>query len=368
MSKLFEPYRIHDLVLRNRFVRSATYDGMADKQGHVTDPQIAMVKALAEGGVGLIILGAVHVHPSGVFSPVQTSIVSDDCIPGLKRIADTAHERGARVAVQLFHAGRDAVPYQSMLGQVTVGPSYVRDDSYLPPTYRTLEEDEIWEVVGAFGDAAARARQAGIDAVQVHGAATYLLSQFLSPFANRRDDSWGGALENRLRIHLEILSDVRAKVGEDYPVLIKLGLKDAFEGGLTLEEGFAAAERLAGAGYDALEIHHGLEGSGKEEAEWRTAIETYEQEAYLSGWTREVKRRVDVPVILVGGVRSYERAEALIDDGDADLVSMSRPLIREPSLIRDWERGDHHQAACISCHGCLRGLLELKPLQCVAAG
>jgi len=174
-------------------------------------------------------------------------------------------------------------------------------------------------------------------------------------------------LENRLRLHLEILRDVRAKVGEAYPVLIKLGLKDAFEGGLTLEEGLEAAERLAEAGYDALEIHHGLEGSGSEEAEWRTAVETFEQEAYLRAWTRAVKRRVDVPVMLVGGVRSYERAEALIQDGDADLVSLCRPLIREPGLIGDWERGDRHRAACISCNGCLRGLGELKRPQCVVA-
>jgi 2,4-dienoyl-CoA reductase-like NADH-dependent reductase (Old Yellow Enzyme family) len=366
MSVLFEPFRIQEMVLRNRFVRSATYDGMADRQGHITDRQLAMVETLAEGGVGLIVVGAVHVDLSGWFAPVQTSIASDDCIPGLAQMADRVHERGGRIAVQLFHGGREAATYQGRLGRQAVAPTYVPNDPYCAKTYyRGLEPYEIGQIVQAFGDAAARAQEAGIDAVQIHAAHAYLFSQFLSPFTNRRDDEWGGSLENRLRFHREVLHDIREKVGDEYPLLIKLGLKDHFENGLALTEGFEAAEQLTVLGLDALEISYGLRGSGYEQTEFRTKIDTLEKEAYLSAWAREMKRRTEIPVILSGGVRSLGRAEALIQEGDADMVALCRPLIREPGLIREWEQGDPQRATCISCNGCLEALRRLEPLRCV---
>jgi len=167
-----------------------------------------------------------------------------------------------------------------------------------------MTRDEILEIIEAFGSAAKRAREAGFDAVQIHGAHAFLLAQFLSPYTNRRDDEWGGSLENRLRFHIEVYKAIRRNVGEDYPVLIKLGVEDGFPGGLDLTEGKRAAQILAEIGFDALEISQGLRGEMFEGTEFRTRIDGPEREAYFRAWGKEVKQNVNVPVMMVGGFRT----------------------------------------------------------------
>lgn len=361
-SILFEPTKIKNMELRNRFVRSATYDGCADK-GYVTEKQMNLFTTLAEGGVGLIVTGITVVHPSGQISKFQNSISSEEFISGLKRLTSAVHERGAKIAVQLFHAGREA-RFSRSTGRVPIGPSFLEKDPYLKTEYRAMTGNEIWEVVRAFGDGAKRAREAGFDAVQIHGAHAYLLSQFLSPYTNCRRDEWGGSLENRLRIHREIYLDIRQKVGEDYPVLTKIGVQDGFPGGLDFREGKIAAKYLAESGFDALEISQGLRGSSYEETEFRTKISNLDREAYYRRWTTEIKKKVGVPVMLVGGLRTFELMEEIIQDGEADFISLSRPLIREPGIINNWMRGDRHRAECISCNKCLEGLRREGGLYC----
>ena len=351
--------------MRNRFVRSATYDGCADKHGYVSEKQIKLFSGLAEGGIGLIVTGITHVHPSGQISLYQNSMTNDDFIPGLKRLTAAVHHRGAKIVVQLFHAGRERAKFLRPKDGEAIAPSFVQRDPYFSKSYRSMNEDEIWEVVHAFGDAAKRAREAGFDAVQVHAAHAYLLSEFLSPFTNRREDDWGGTLENRLRIHREIYLDIRAKVGEDYPVLVKIGVQDGFAGGLEFREGKMAAQRLAQWGYDALEISSGLRGKGYGTAEFRTKINRLEREAYFREWCKEIKSEVNVPVMMVGGLRTFELMEEVIQNGEADFVSLSRPFIREPGLVNDWKSGDIHRATCISCNKCFEALLEREPLHCV---
>jgi 2,4-dienoyl-CoA reductase-like NADH-dependent reductase (Old Yellow Enzyme family) len=227
-----------------------------------------------------------------------------------------------------------------------------------------MTEDEIWEIVRGFGEGARRAREAGFDAVQIHGAHGYLLSQFLSPYTNRRDDKWGGDLRNRLRIHTEIYQDIRHKVGEDYPVLIKLGVQDGFPGGLEFSEGKLAAEYLAESGFDALEISQGLRGTDSENTEFRTKINTLAREAYYRNWCAEIKKKVNVPMMMVGGLRTFTLMEEIIQNREADFISLSRPLIREPGIINEWKRGHRHRAKCISCNQCFEGLIKRKPLRC----
>ena len=362
-STLFEPIRIKNMELRNRFVRSATYDGCAH-EGYVTDKQVDLYATLSEGGVGLIVTGITYVHPSGGLSKLQNSIESDERIEGLKRLTSAVHERGAKIAVQLFHAGREA-RFPESRDEIPLAPSLLEGDPYFKGRHRAMTEDEIWEVVHAFGDGAKRAREAGFDGVQVHGAHAYLLSQFLSPHTNRRKDVWGGGLENRLRIHREIYRDIRQKVGEDYPVFIKLGVQDGFRGGLEFDEGRLAAKYLAHSGFDALEISQGLRGSNYEETEFRTKINSLDREAYYRRWCAEIKKEIDVPMMMVGGLRSFQLMEEIIENNEADLISLSRPLIREPSLINDWKRGDRHRSKCISCNKCLEGLRRGETLQCV---
>jgi len=230
------------------------------------------------------------------------------------------------------------VLYLKYKKRTAIGPSESFDNPYFEEPYRAMTEEEIREIIQAFGDGARRAKEAGFDAVQVHGAHAYLLSQFLSPFTNRRNDAWGGPLENRLRFHQEVYKEIRSRVGEDYPVLIKIGVQDNFDGGLEFDEGRAAAEFLARLGFDALEISSGLRGKGYEMTEFPTGINRVEQEGYFREWCKEIKARVQVPVIMVGGLRSFEVMEEVIEKGQADLVSLSRPFIQIPILLEKENR------------------------------
>ncbi|MFH1490533.1 MAG: NADH:flavin oxidoreductase, partial [Pseudomonadota bacterium] len=249
--------------------------------------------------------------------------------------------------------------------QTALAPSLVDNDSYPSGTCRAMSEQDIREVIRSFGDAARRAREAGFDAVQIHAAHGYLFSQFLSSAANRRKDAWGGALENRLRFHREVFHDIRAKVGEDYPVLIKVGVQDGVPGGLPFEEGKTAARSLALLGYDALEISSGLRGKGYQNSEFRTGINRVEDEAYFRHWCSEIKIQVKVPVMIVGGLRTYKLMEDIIRKNEADFISLSRPLIREPDIINRWKSGNHHRAGCISCNKCFDALLKGEKFHCV---
>ena len=228
-----------------------------------------------------------------------------------------------------------------------------------------MAEDEIREVIQSYGDAAKRAREAGFDGVQIHAAHGYLLSQFLSPFTNRRKDDWGGTLPNRLRIHCEICRDIRKKAGEDYPLLVKLGVRDGFPGGLEIGEGLQAAEMIVRWGADALEISQGLRGVEYEGTEFRTGIDSPEKEAYFRPWCKAVKERVPVPVMMVGGMRTLAVMEEVLEKREADFISLSRPLIREPGLVNDWRKGDQRRSACISCNKCLERLKKDGTLHCI---
>lgn len=359
---LFEPYKIKRLEIRNRFVRSATYDGIADKNGRVSERQMSLYEELAHGKVGLIITGIAYVDVTGRISPSQNSIACEDDIAGFSQLTGMVHNLGTKIAVQLFHAGRETGKiYQK---RPALAPSVIADDPFFTAPHREIEEDEIGQIIAAFGKGAARARAAGFDAVQIHGAHAYLLSQFLSPFTNRRKDKWGGSLENRLRLHRDIIRAVRSEVGADFPVLMKLGVEDGFAGGLESQEGLAAAETLAHGGLDAIEISSGLRGRGYKHSEFRTAIDRPNRKGYFRDWCREIKQRVDIPVIMVGGIRSLGTAANIIQTGTADLVSLSRPLIREPDLVARWQSGDLGPATCVSCNRCMEALLEAKPFGC----
>ena len=365
MSILFEPTKVKNLELPNRFVRSATYDALADRAGHVSDKQIELFMQLAEGGVGLIVAGIAYVHYTGCLSTRQNSIATDDCIPGYRKLTDAVHQRGAKIALQLFHAGRESSSFlKAKRKELAVGPSVVTNDPYFAEECRPVTEDEVWTIIHAFGDAARRAGEAGFDAVQVHAAHAYLLSQFLSPSTNRREDNWGGSLENRLRLHREVYRDIRAKVGKDYPVLIKLGVEDGFPGGLKFSEGKQAAQLLAQDGFDALEISQGLRGEKYSGFEFRPGITNVDREAYFGHWCKEIKSQVKVPTMMVGGLRTFELMEQIIQKGEADFVSLSRPLIREPDLINRWKTDSHYKPACISCNQCFDVLLRGQTLVC----
>ncbi len=220
MSKLFESSAINDMELMNRFVRSATWEGMAADDGTVTPKLIETMTALARGGVGLIITGQAYIQPDGQAAPWQLGIYKEDLIHGLQEMTAAVHECGGKIVIQLAHAGHFA-PKQL----IRQPPLVVSDfDGLAKSPRKEITLQDIGEIVGAFADAARRAKSAGFDGVQIHSAHGYLLSQFVSPFFNRRQDRYGGDIRNRARIHLEVCQAIREAVGKDYPVLIKMNL------------------------------------------------------------------------------------------------------------------------------------------------
>ena len=355
MTGSFDPITIDGLRIRNRFMRSATWDGTATDAGEVTDASVKIFEGVARGGVGLIVTGYAYVSEQGKAAVGQYGVSEDRHIGGLQRLVKAAHDHGAKIAVQIAHAGI-GVGLLKRSDLVALAPSRIEG---LTSPHRALTSSEIEEIVSDFGTAAARAREAGFDAVQLHAAHGYLMSQFLSPLANHRTDKWGGTAERRRRFHVEVMRSVRRAVGEAYPIWMKLGLQDHSHGGLQLSEGLDALKVLTGEGLSAVEVSTGLGAMGS-----RVSKPGDEERPYFRRDSAEAKRVVDIPVMLVGGIRSLSMAEDILGRGDADMISMCRPLIREPDLIARWQRGDTAPAKCISCLKCLGVALRGEPLEC----
>lgn len=361
MSKVFEKTAIKSMALANRFVRSATWEGLAGSDGSCTRRLRDVTAALAEGEVGLVITGHAYVSPEGQAGPWQIGVHRDGMIPGLRDMAEAVHQAGGRVALQIAHAG--CYGFASGTGIGAVGPSPGIPDR--TPACRELTRQEIAGIVAAFGAAAVRAREAGFDAVQIHAAHGYLLSQFLSPFFNRRGDEYGGCVENRARIVLEVLCGVRRAVGDEYPVLLKLNSQDFIDGGLTVDDMLAVAALLERAGVDAIEMSGGtIYASGEFSAIRTGALARPEEEVYYRDAALRFKREIGVPLMLVGGIRTFQVAQALVDEGVADYLSLCRPLMREPGLVRRWRSGDRRRSGCLSENACFGPLMKGEGLCC----
>jgi 2,4-dienoyl-CoA reductase-like NADH-dependent reductase (Old Yellow Enzyme family) len=365
---LFTPTQIGGLELKNRLVRSATFDGGADRRGHVTGWQIDLYEKLARGGAGLIVTGLFSVHPSGRLAGRQNVISDDVAVDGLRKLAAAVHRHGGKIAVQLAHGGRECHVYQTYHGRTAVAPSQLEDDPHHVHPHRAMTSEEIEEIVASFGAAAGRVREAGGDAVQLHGAHAYLVSQFLSPASNRRKDRWGGGFEARGRFLSEVYRAKRRRVGADFPLLIKLGVADGFAGGLTFAEGRKIAAHCMALGFDAIEVSQGLRGKPYAETEFRTGVNRPQEEAYFKSWAAEIRRDASVPIIMVGGLRSVAVIREALEAGNADLAALSRPLICEPDLVARWRSGDEAPSRCISCNRCFEALLEGRRLGCVVSG
>jgi 2,4-dienoyl-CoA reductase-like NADH-dependent reductase (Old Yellow Enzyme family) len=360
MSKLFESSEINGLKLGNRFVRSATWEGMATDDGACTPKLIDLMVKLAKGGVGLIITSHAYVQKVGQASLKQLGIYNDDMIPGLQKMTGAIHENGGKTVCQLAHAG--FFGNAQLSGQTPIAPSIVEGIAEGPR--QEITKEDIQHIIEAFAAAANRAQNAGFDGVQLHGGHGYLLSEFLSPLFNHRTDEYGGPIENRARMALEVFQAIRETVGKDFPVLIKMNSKEFVDGGLTTEDFVQAGKMLADAGIDAIEISGGLPIRATTRSS-QLGINKEEKEAYFQEEARALRRKTDVPIILVGGNRSFQVAERLVDDGVADYISMSRPLIREPDLINRWKAGDLTKAACVSDNMCFKPGMEGKGIYCL---
>ncbi len=358
---LFEPITIGSLTLENRTVRSATWMGMADAEGGCTPRLVDTLAALARGGVGLIVTGGAMVDGASRFAPGALCGDRDALEPGLAAMVQAVHDVGGRIALQIAHSGLQAAA--ELTGQEPVGPSPMMTQQ--GPLGRALTAGEIDEIVEAFGAAARRAVRAGFDAIQVHAAHGYLLSEFLSPWFNHRTDDYGGALENRARLLLQVVRRVRQETGDGYPILVKINAEDRLPEGFGVSDMLTVCGWLQEAGVDAIELSGGTTLALMQGEPQNSYARAGDPAVYWRDAAEQFKARVSLPLILVGGIRSLATAETLLAEGVCDCVAMSRPLIREPDLVARWRSGDASDAACVSCDGCFGPGMQGLGVQCV---
>jgi 2,4-dienoyl-CoA reductase-like NADH-dependent reductase (Old Yellow Enzyme family) len=362
MAELFEHNAIGGMTMANRFVRSATWEGLANPDGTITPRLIQMMVELATGEVGLIISGYACVSPEGQVNPRHLAVHEEKFLPGLKEMVKAVHAAGGRIVLQLAHGGSRA--NTKLSGLERIGPSPLEKKGR--QICRMADKQDIVNIVSAFARSSEIAKQAGFDAVQIHAAHGYLLSQFLSPAFNKRTDEFGGELANRARLLLEVAQGIRNTVGPRYPILVKINSEDFLKDGMSPPEAVEVSGMLEKASVNAIEFSGGTTDSLDRYLPVRPGIlKTPEEEVYYRDAARLYKQNVTIPLILVGGIRSYGVAEELVRNGTADYISMSRPLICEPGLIKRWREGDRHKSACISDNACYVAGLEGKGVYCV---
>ena len=349
---IFEPITVCNLNIQNRFVRSATHEWLADDDGRPTSKIGDMYEELAKNEVGLIITGYSYVNPRGKSSDNQQGIYDDSFIEPYQDITSRVHKYKSKIVAQIVHGGRQAKPTPT--DPIPIAPSPVTDTSSgITPIEMT--EADILETIEDFANAARRAKEAGFDGVQLHCAHGFLLSSFISPYTNQRTDRWGGSIEKRTQIIVDIIKRIRQTTDDDFPIMVKLNATDGFDNksekvGLDMPECVEIAKILEQNGICAIEVSGGISEAGPVMS--RPNINKPEKEAYFKQYSKAIKEAVNIPIILVGGVRSKTMMESLISDGYADMISMSRPLIREPDLIMKLKSGESEQVSCVSCNKC----------------
>ena len=377
-ATLFGPARLGGLELRNRVIKTATYEGMTPHGA----PSAALVRhhrAIAAGGVGMSTVAYCAVSPNGRTFAEQM-YMREAIVPGLRELTDAIHAEGAAASLQLGHCGFFS-KNRELPGRLPHGPSFAFNAYGAMagmPFARAMREAELETVIEEFGQAAGLAVRAGFDAVELHLGHGYLLSQFLSPAINRRRDRWGGSLDNRMRLPLAVLARVRAAVGSQVPIIAKTNLRDGFRGGLELDEAVGIAQRLEAAGIDAIELSGGFTSINpfylfrggrplKEMIEveksrlqkltlrWfgaRVIREYPFEEMFFLREARVVRAAVRVPLILLGGLLSLDNLETAMREG-FDFVAMGRALIADPDLIVRMQRGAATRSRCTSCNKCV---------------
>lgn len=389
MSLPFSPMKIRDMEVKNRFVRSATYECMAKETGEVTDELVNLYRHLAAGEVGLIITGYTFIHPLGRAFKYHAGIHNDEMIPGLKRMVDAAHREEGKIVFQISHAGRQTT--KATIGQAPIGPSSTGRDpvNFVKP--RQMSEEDIHLAITSFGHAARRAHEAGADGVQLHGAHGYLINQFLSPFFNQREDAWGGSDENRFRFLKETVREVKKAIGDGMIILVKLNTNDFTpQEGITPPLAVKYASWLAELGIDGLEISCGTGlysfmnmSRGEVPVDelvssfpwWKKPLARLTLNKLVGkydleeGYNLEAAKLIkpvlgEVPLIPVGGLRNLRHMEEVLERKWADFISMSRPFIREPDLVRRFREGKAEFASCVSCNRCLAAINNDMPLRC----
>jgi 2,4-dienoyl-CoA reductase-like NADH-dependent reductase (Old Yellow Enzyme family)/thioredoxin reductase len=358
---MFSPGRIGKMRLKNRLVMPPMVRNYADTKGLVTKQYIDHIARIAKGGVGMLILEASYVAQEGKGFVNELGIHSDACIPGLKKLAAVAHKNGAKIGIQLYHAGRQTVPGNNG-GKQPVAPSPIPDplEQVMP---RQLKVKEIRSLVRAYARAAGRAKKAGMDFVEIHGAHGYLVEQFLSPFSNKRTDAYGGTEMKRLRFASEVYLAVRKAVGAAYPVTIRLSGDEMVKGGLKIKDAIKIARHLEGLGMDAFHISAGVYGSY---VQGHMIPPMAIEDGPLLRLAAAVKKAVNVPVIAVGKLRTPQIVERALKSKTGDFVAIGRTLLADPewpNKVRAGRLADINK--CIACNqGCISRLFAQQDVRC----
>jgi len=355
--KLLSNFKINTLLLDNRIVMPPMATYFADREGRVTDKITAYYRRRAGGGAGYITIEHTGVRADGKASKNMMMIHTDEHTEGLTKLVEAIHEEGGKVVVQISHAGRQTA--KSITRTPIVAPSAVPCPVY-GGAPRALEICEIQEVVFSFSRAAARVKEAGADGVEIHMAHGYILNQFLSPLANRRNDQYGGDPERRLRAPLEVLQAIRATVGADFPIICRISADEYIEGGLRLPDSKKIAVALERNGADAIHV-----SACQLSSVVPLIPHYYVKEGIFTHLAQGIKSSVNIPVIAVGRIRTPELAEQTIATGKADLVSMGRALIADPDLPRKVREGRRDMIVpCISCCRCMHSLISIGSVRC----
>lgn len=383
MSISFTPFTLGPLQIKNRFIFSACEDSAATDDGLITDTMLKRYNLLSKGNIGLIISSHLSVHPLGRTRKMQLGIYHDNMIQGLTQVTRAVHQYEGKIIFQLGHAGTSAP--QDIIGHAPPGPS---SD---PP----LQEHEILEIINSFIAAAKRAAEAGADGIQIHAAHGYLINQFLSPFYNKRQDSWGGSEENCFRLLKEIIIGTKKNIPTDMALLIKLNTHDHTpEEGITIPRAIKYAERIAQLQVDGVEISCGTSLLSP----WNMCRGAVPTKELLMRYPDEQKSRIEkilknmegkfdlvegynieaakmirpmmkkVPLFAVGGWRSLSEMEQALTNGSTDCIPLCRPLIREPLLVKHFQEGSTEKAACTSCNKCLAALANNMRVRCYEKG
>ena len=359
-SHLFSPITINGMTLKNRAVMPPMGTGYGNADGTVSDRLLAYLARRAQGGTGLIITEICAVDPRGKGFPNELGAWKDDFISGLVRIPEALHRYGAKVALQLHHAGRET--FEAAAGAMPEAPSAI-PSVILGQPCEAMSLERVHQIIDAFAKAAGRAREAGFDAVELHGAHGYLLNQFLSPFSNQRDDDYGGSEENRMRFILEIIAAARKVVGKDFPLWIRVSADELVRGGYDLAFMQRFAPKMVAAGIDAIHCSVGVYSTPGS-----LSVASMDTDPGFNLFrARALKEVVNVPVIGVGRINNPELADEAIARGDADLISFGRQHLADPDFINKAKEGKFEDIRwCVACNqGCIERLsFEMKSATC----
>lgn len=349
LKALFEATHIGNMRLKNRFIRSATWENMTTEDGHMTDKLYDIYQELAEGDVGLIITGYANIVPEEQPNPGMMGIYDDSFQAEYQALTDKVHAHDSKIVMQLAYGGTKTTH--------NVGTRTIYAPSDIPEKGtgtlgKAMNKDEIDYIINAFAQAARRAQQAGFDGVEIHGAHTYLINQFLSPYYNRRTDEYGGSLENRMRFLIEIYQHTRALVGNAFPILVKLTATEFFEGGLTFDETRILCKKLEALGVDGIEISGNIHGKAKSMTGESYDGHPIQAEGYFTEYGNIIAQEVNLPVITVGGLSDINTIEALANDTQIGYFALSRPLLAEPHLVKRWKAGERAPSICEHCSKC----------------